>query len=169
MNYQVDKNSREYLENQFTSGRMNLLIAISFTVTNIVLLLAESGMYFLFSATIPYYLTAFGMGMDAQLGGNTYTTTAIVVCAVILGVYLLLWLLGKKRPVLLYVAMGLFALDTLALLALALLAGGLIEEIVNIIFHGWVLYSLFQAARCGMKLQTMPETDYTAMSPDLGL
>jgi hypothetical protein len=175
MNYQPDKNSREYLENQFHSGRMNLLMMISFTVTNIVLLLAESGLYFLFSATIPYFLAALGAEMDMQLGGSTYVTTAVVVCAVILGVYLLLWFLSKKRPGMLYVAFGLFALDTVALLAMALLAGGLVEEIVNIIFHGWVLFSLFQGARCGGKLKNMPEAtpitgaDYTGTSPELDM
>ena len=64
----VDKNSREYLENKMKSARHSLLLVLIFTVVNLVLLLADGNTYFLFSASVPYYLTAFGMGMDADAG-----------------------------------------------------------------------------------------------------
>ena len=152
----MNKNSREHLEQQFTTSRMSLLIAISFTVTNIILLIGESYTQFLFSATIPYLLTAFGMGMDMELGGTTYLTTALIISALILGLYLLLWFLSKKRPGLLYVAMGLFGLDTAFLIVVTLLSGSILSELMNLVFHGWVLFILFKGARCGSMLMSLP-------------
>jgi hypothetical protein len=151
-----NNNSRDFLEQQFSTARMNLLIVVSFTVTNIVMLLGGSYTMFLFSATIPYLLTAMGMGMDMELGGSTYTTTAVIIAAVILVAYLVMWLLSKKRPGLLYVALGLFALDTVLLVGFCLLSGTLMSELMNLGFHGWVLYILFMGARSGSKLKSMP-------------
>lgn len=170
----MNKNSREFLEQQFGTSRMSLLIVISFTVANIVMLLAGSYTQFLFSATIPYLLTAYGVLMDMEAGGNTYAITALIISGLILAIYLVLWILSKKRPALLYVALGLFALDTVFLVAVGLLSGSIVSEVMNLVFHGWVLYILFQGARSGGKLQSMPEAtpitgaDYTG-SPDLDL
>jgi hypothetical protein len=155
----MDRNSLEYMEQQFSTARMNLLVVVSFTVTNIIMLLAGTYSQFLFSAAIPYLLTAFGVAMDMQYGGNTYVTTALIISAAILLVYVVLWLLSKKRPALLYVAFGLFALDTLLLLGFALLAGSVMDEILNLGLHGWVLFILFKGASTGLKLRAMTTAD----------
>ena len=52
---------REQLANKFMSARHNLLLVVIFTLVNIVLLVAQSNSYFLFSASIPYYLVDLGM------------------------------------------------------------------------------------------------------------
>ena len=54
----VDKNSPEYWAKMITGGRASLLLIVVLTVVNIVLLLIEADRYFVFSASIPYYLTA---------------------------------------------------------------------------------------------------------------
>ena len=85
----VDKNSREYLTQKRNSGRSTLLTILIFTVINIVMLVVQADYYFLFSASVPYYLTLFGMIFDKFVVG-TYTTSALVIAAVILGLFLLL-------------------------------------------------------------------------------
>ena len=104
----IDKNSREYLENKMKSARHSLLLVLIFTVVNLVLLLADGNTYFLFSASVPYYLTAFGMGMDAEMGISVFTTTALVISAVILAAYLLCWIFSKRRVGWYVVALVLF-------------------------------------------------------------
>ncbi len=153
----MDKNSREYLEYKVKTARNSLLIVIVFTVVNIILLLTEANRYFLFSAAVPYFFTAFGMGMDIGMGVEgigTFTITALVLAAIILGLYLLCWLLAKKRPGWYIAAAVLFALDTVAMVLLNM--EYLTESIMDIVFHAWVLIELFQAASANKKLKHMP-------------
>ena len=97
----VDKNSPEYWVKMITGGRASLLLIVVLTVVNIVLLLIEADRYFVFSASIPYYLTAFAMGMDSVFssGIGTYTIIAIVISVIVVGIYLLCWALADwKAP-----------------------------------------------------------------------
>lgn len=95
----VDKNSPEYWAKMITGGRASLLLIVVLTVVNIVLLLIEADRYFVFSASIPYYLTAFAMGMDSVFssGIGTYTIIAIVISVIVVGIYLLCWGAGRKE------------------------------------------------------------------------
>ena len=52
----IDKNSPGYIVSQYRAARVNLLLALAFTLVNIILLFAGTDSYFLFSATIPYVL-----------------------------------------------------------------------------------------------------------------
>ncbi len=153
----IDKNSREYLQRRLSGARTNLLLVIAFTVINLVLLLTDSGRYFLFSASVPYELTFLGAVINYQETGaimGTYTYTALVISAVILAVYLLSWLFSKKRTGWYIVALVMFSLDTLVLILLNL--DILSECILDIILHAYVIFDLVQAILAGKKLKTMP-------------
>jgi hypothetical protein len=82
---------------------------------------------------------------------------AMAVSIVILGVLFAIWAMSKKRPGLLYIALILFIADTLVLLKLAVDADTLAESVVDLLFHGWVIWELFQGARCGNKLVDVPD------------
>lgn len=153
----VDKSSPEYLTKQVAGGRYSLLLILIFTTVNLVLLLVDADRYFLFSASIPYFMTAFGMGMDIALGGTTYTYTALAISAVILVVYLVCWFQGKKHTGWLTAAMVLFIVDTLGLIFFSFtLLENPLGSIVDFLFHGWAVYELIQAVRCAKKLKKLP-------------
>ena len=152
----VDKNSREYLEGKMKSARHSLLLVLIFTVVNLVLLLADGNTYFLFSASVPYYLTAFGMGMDLEMASYPYTTTALAISAVILAAYLLCWIFSKKRIGWYVVALVLFIIDTALLVLLAMAFEMLADSIMDFVFHGWVVLELCQALSCHKKLKALP-------------
>lgn len=155
----VDKTSRAYLEGRVTNARHTLLIVLVFTLINLLMLLTESSTYFLFSASVPYYLTAFGMGMDMGMGTSgigVFTATALVISAIILAVYLVCWLLTKKHPGWYIVALVLFAVDTAVLVLAALGFDLLTDSIIDIAFHAWVLVELVQAINANGKLKNMP-------------
>ena len=130
----VDKNSREYLENKMKSARHSLLLVIIFTIVNLVLLLADGNTYFLFSASVPFYLTVFGMGMDAEMGISVFTTTALVISAVILAAYLLCWIFSKRKVGWYTVALVLFIIDTALLVLMALSFDVLADSIMDGIY-----------------------------------
>lgn len=167
----VDKNSPEYLHKKVAGARSSLLMVMIFTVVNLVMLLLESGSYFLFSASVPYYLTAFGMGMDyaAGYGGvGPFATVGLVISAVVLVWYLLCWLLSKKRPGWLVVALVSFVLDTLALLGFSMAFEMMVDNIMDFVFHVWVVVELIQAVSANGKLKKLPN-QAPAFVPEEGM
>jgi hypothetical protein len=158
-NNTVDKTSPEFLQKQAAGARSSLLVVLIFTVVNLAMLLLDAGTYFLFSASVPYYLTAFGMGMDIGIGAEgigTFTVVGLGISAVVLVLYLLSWLLSKKRSGWLVAALVLFILDTLALVVLCLAFDALAESVMDFVFHGWVIIQLIQGVSAGKKLKNLP-------------
>lgn len=154
----VDKNSMAYLEGKMASGRHSLLLILLFTVVNLVMVVLDSGTYFLFSASVPYYLTIYAKGLDNGFvdgpwsENGPYTVVALIFSGVILLLFLLCWLLSKKRAGWLVPALVLFVLDTLAL---AWCTFNIVNDpagnIVDFVFHFWAIWELLQAIRCGSK------------------
>ena len=170
----MDKTSPEYLVKQVAGSRSSLLMVLIFTVVNLVMLLLDSGSYFLFSASVPYYLTAFGIGMDMGMGAagiGTFTMVGLGVSAVALVWYLLCWLLSKKRPGWLVAALVAFVLDTAALVLICLAFDMLTDSIMDLVFHAWVVWVLIQGIAAGKKLKNLPaealnpETEEPAAAP----
>lgn len=163
----IDKNSPEYLAKQIASGRHSLLLILIFTLVNLVQLLLDSNSYFLFSASVPYYLTAFCKGMDMGLGVDgigTFTIIALVVSLVILGIYLLCWLLSKKRMGWLVAAMVLFILDTVCLIAVAALMGFLGDSVLDLVFHVWAVVSMAMAISADGKWKRLAAMEQAQMA-----
>ena len=151
----ADKNSPEYLLKQIAGGRYSLLLILIFTVVNLILLLVDSGRYFLFSASVPYYFTAFGIGMDSAFSGSfgTFTITALVISLMILGVYLLCWVLSKKRTGWLTAALVLFCVDTVGLLFLSYIFET--SSLLDLLLHIWAICELAHAIYCAGKLKKL--------------
>ena len=88
-NTPVDKNSREYLLRQVANGRYSLLLIVILTVVNLIMTILDTNTYFLFSASVPYYLVFVGMGIENGFvdgawnvkGTLTYITSAEVYTA----------------------------------------------------------------------------------------
>jgi len=155
--------SRVNLNRQVTGGRYSLLLIFLLTIVNLVLLLLNTDRYFLFSASVPYYLTLIGMGLDNNFSPlswdeiGTYTLTALVISAVILLLYFLCLLLSTKRPGWLGAALVLFVLDTLALggFSLALYDNPMVN-LMDGFLHLWAIVELFQAVRANSILKKLP-------------
>lgn len=97
----VEKGSQEYYERQVAMGRSTLLVVLCLTAANLLLLISNTNFYLLFSASVPYYLTSLARGFDlAEFGGvnHVYTWMALGVSALILGLFLVCWLLSRKTP-----------------------------------------------------------------------
>ena len=162
---------RELLTSKYHSGRHNLLLVVVFTVVNLVLLLTNSGSYFLFSAYIPYFLGDLGMDLCGKYPAEYYEmyhgdvesiefydtsllAVLVAIAAVITGLYLLCWFLAKKPRVgFLVFALVLFAIDTAFML---MIFGINFEMILDIVFHAWVIISLVNAIISYHKIKKLP-------------
>lgn len=153
----MDKQSPQYQENLVKTARYNLLVLIIFTVLNLVMILVQSDTYFLFSATIPYYLTFFGYMFDHYTVG-TYALTGMVLAVPLVLAYVACWLLCKRDSRWYTVALVLFAVDCLALLGLLIMTGNFGGALFDILIHGWIMVSLVKAISAAKKLQAMEST-----------
>ncbi|MBQ9805264.1 MAG: hypothetical protein IJW49_01975 [Clostridia bacterium] len=156
---QPNLSPRQLAQNRYNSARANLLLVLVFTVINIVLAVAEANLYFLFSATVPYYITIIGqlIAFFPEFGmlGTPALVTAIAIAAVLLLPYLLCWIFSKKSSGWMIGALVCFSLDTLILLLFALIAFDT-SMIADLLFHAWVIYYLILGIKSGNDLKKLP-------------
>lgn len=155
----------EALEAKYKSSANNLLLVVIFTVINSVLLLTNANSYFLFSAYIPYFSVDLGMYLcglypqeyyygDEEFLGTEILAVFIAIAAVIVILYLLCWLFGKKKKIgWVIFAMVLFVADTAFLLYNS---GFSSEYILDIVFHAWVLFSIGNCISIYFKMKKLP-------------
>lgn len=163
---------RAQLENKYNTARANLLVVVILTAVNILLLLTRNFSYFLFSASIPYLLVDLGMTFCGKyppeyytdaLEGMTFVGDGLLIALsaiafVILGVYLLLWYLSRRHAGCLTAALVLFSLDTLFLLIILTPS---ISGLLDLLFHGILLYALIVGVRADAKRRHLPPEDIT--------
>jgi len=162
---------RALCESKYNSARMNLLLVLGMTLINIVVCCPGSDRYFLFSASIPYYLVLMGALWTGRLPdeyyaewpssepflGISFLIVMLVIALIILLVYLCCFLLSKKNKVgWLLAAAVFFGIDTIGML---LLYGISADAIFDIVFHAWVLYYLIVGTINGYKLKKLPEDE----------
>lgn len=177
-NQNVDTSSREYQQQLLNRSRGFFLTIIVFTVINLVLVVMNQGTQFLFSASVPYYLTLISKAMDnggaAEWTVNGQNTImALIVSAVILAVYLACWILSAKKHGWLTVGIVVFVLDTVALVAISFrLLESPMSNIVDLLVHVLIIWELSKGVTAAKNLKAMPENvvdakGYKGTTPDL--
>ncbi len=161
---------RQALWSKYNAARNNILLMVIFTVLNMGLLLTNSGIYFLFSASIPYIIVDLGMFLCGKYPDEWYEgfegmmfvddslfITLLIVAFIILVIYLVLWFFSKNQRVgFVIAALALFSIDTVAMLVLSYLGlSGL--SLFDILFHGWVIFILAKGISAHYKLKKLPE------------
>ena len=147
-------------EGRYKNARGWLIAVSLFTLANIVFLLLEAEYGFYFSA---FLAEAAIMLLDF--------TTGILVSVVIIGLFLLCWALSKKNHTWLTVGLVLYVIDTIVLLGIMGLtfAEGEFEFLllVELLFHGMVLYFLSNGVRGAKQLKNMPEETAGKIASDI--
>lgn len=164
----VDKTSPDYMISRVKTARSSLAIVTAFTVVNLAMMLAQIDRYFLFSASVPYYLTMFAFLID-DLSIDSFTIGALVVSALILGAYLLCFLMSGKQVSKgngwLITALVLFCLDSLGLLYVTFcLIESPASNLMDLFFHGWVLWELVIGIRYNGKLKALRQEALSSIS-----
>ena len=161
---------RALYEQKYKSSRMNLLLVVAFTVINLILLITNANSYFLFSAFVPYFIAGLGMMMCGRFPAEYYEgmeemtffdnsvfAVLLIIAFAITLVYLLAWFMSSKnRSGWLIFALVFFAIDTVAMI---FVDGISLEAILDVVFHGWVIYYLVIGINAAKKLKELPEED----------
>lgn len=164
----VQSTQREKYEQKYKISRGNLLLVVVFTAINLLLLATNSNTYFLFSAFIPYCITATGMLLCGRFPDEFYTdgvenmaffSDSLFVAFLLISIgitllYLLAWFMSSKNRVgWMIFSLVFFGLDTIGML---LINGISTEEIFDILFHAWVIYYLVIGITSHYKLKKLP-------------
>lgn len=169
----IDKNSQEYWLRQVSTARHALVIVAAFTVVNLALFFLDANSYFLFSASIPYYLTVLGYAIDDYVFGAA-TSIMMAIGAVFLAMALVCFLeipkqAGRKNGWLI-TAVVLFVADTAFLLFWALvMVGGIVPFITDLVFHGLILWELCQGIVYNRKLIAKGQEEQPLSKPHVEL
>lgn len=128
-------------------SRYNILIVIALTLVNLIFLLVGSDTYFLFSASVPYYIVGI-----TQAISPVATAFATVFAVAVLAAYFLCFLFGKKHMGWLIAALALFAIDTVFYLYLLVFLylpniseETLISILIELVMHFYALYYFIAA------------------------
>jgi len=159
---------RQALEHKYNLSRNNLLLVIVFTAINLVLLVTDSSLFFLFSASIPYLLADLGMFLGGMYPAEYYTgdlailtTVPPIIFFIMLGIAILIVLLylisflcskNNKGGWLIF-ALVFFSLDTVGMF---LYFGLSADMIIDMLFHAWVIWELASGIRAYRKLKSLP-------------
>lgn len=142
------------LQAKYDGARRNLLSVVVFSLINLILLVANSFTYFLFSASIPYLVADLAKYLCGMYPADYYDISpeeawffprsvfwiALVVALLIIAFYVLCFFLsGKNRVGWMITALVCFALDTVVMF---LYYGISADMIMDIVFHAWVIVSL---------------------------
>lgn len=158
---------QDTLLQRYNGSRNNLILVVAFTLVNMVLLITGSSSYFFFSASIPYYLTFFGLLQTGKLPAEyyyewtdfepvatTFLTIMIVASLIITAVYAICWILSKKRGFgWLIFALVSFVIDTIFMFVFV---GFSADMIIDVLFHLWVILSLSSGISAAIKLTKLP-------------
>jgi glycerophosphoryl diester phosphodiesterase len=158
------------LETKYNSSIANLLLVVVFSAVNIVMLLVNADTYFLFSAFLPYFAVDYGMflcGMypeeyyydmpDTTFEDKSFLGLYIAIAAAFLLAYLLCWYLAKKKKIgAVILALVMFLIDTAAMLWLT---GFVMDSIIDILMHIWVISYLVIGIVTYFKIKKAPQEE----------
>ena len=144
----------EDAQKKLNSARYNLLLMIILTLVNLILFFAGRDAMLLFSATIPYVAVVFG----DWIAPSGMAIAIFILAGLLIAVYFLCWLLSKKDPAWMIVALVLFVIDTAVMVYLKVALGDF-SGILDLLIHIWVLYYLVIGVIGGVKLKKLPPVE----------
>ena len=171
---------RAKLAQQYTAARSNLLLVVLFTLVNVILALASSDKYFLFSAHIPYIIVSIAMLLCGRyeeefylevLGGvpeyflsDTVFYVMLAIAFVCIALYLLCFFFSAKgRWGWLIVSLVFIIADTLYLFYNW---GISLDSVLDYLFHAWIIYYLIKGITAIRKLKALPEEEEVTAADD---
>lgn len=140
----------------YKTARGNLLAMLILTAVNTLLALTGSDRYYLFTDFAAYIWAVFARGFYDFTGEAKWLVLGAAGAVLVMAVYFLCWLLSKKRRGWLTAALVLFSVDTAALVA-GLVTAFEASSILDVVFHGLLLWYLAMGVRRGREAMEEPE------------
>ena len=156
---------RELLMGKFSRSRGTILAVVAFSLVNILLMVTNANLYFLFSAYVPMILLDMGMFYCGKYPAgyyeeeiaflpDTFLWATVAIAGLILLAYLLCWIFSKKASAgWMIFALVLITLDTGLMF---LMNGFAIAYLADTIIHICIIVSLSKGISACHKLKHLP-------------
>jgi hypothetical protein len=151
----------------FEKARNNLLFVIFFTVINLILSVFDAQVTFLFSATLPQVIFEIGKTLASEMENNIFMTVGLIIASIIVSIYFVFWILAKRIRAFILVALIFFSIDSLVLLFLILSAEFSASFLLEIGFHGWILYYLINGVKAWVKMSGVNADVFNAILQEI--
>lgn len=158
-------NSILAFEKKARNGRHSLLILSVLSLVNIILMLFNANITFLFTFEIPSFVVGVCQYISNVTGNQVYLLASVIGSFLFIGFFYVLFLLSKERLWPGIVALILFIIDTLVLIVFLLFdLSNASLYIIDIAFHAWALISLSNLVRYFPKLKKA-KSEYNNLYP----
>jgi hypothetical protein len=145
---------------KFETSRKNLLSVVIFTLINLILTAFNADVSFLFSATLPQIVYEVGKLLDTEMGSTLFAIIGFVVAFIMIAAYFGLYAFSKRVRAFILVALIFFSIDSAILLFLIFDMDFSASFLLDIAFHGWVLYYLIFGTKAWFNLRGASADDY---------
>ena len=130
---------------RYQSSVANFGMAVLLSAVNVVLVVADADISFPFSAFFPTLIIIFGDQLAEESNLAIFSWIGIVLAVFSILIYAVCWFLSKKYRPFILVGFVIFILDFLLIFPFIL--GGSWEVLVEIVFHIWVLCTLYSGVK----------------------
>lgn len=137
------------------NARISLLTVVICSLINVIFI-CFFDRYFLFSSYLSQILSVIGTSLYVETEMIVYYIVFAVMAVISALPYLVCWIFSKKYHAPMVIALVLFSLDTLLMLVDVILFLDL-SMIIDIVFHGWVIYSLATGVKFGKQRKALAE------------
>lgn len=143
------------LQKKVKSGMGSFLTLIILSLVNLVLILVNATISFPFSIFTAIAAMSFGSAFADEAGNSTFLIVGIIVAILIIAAYGALYLLARRRTWAAWVAFGLIVCDSLLLAGFAVITQDLAGFAIDLLFHVWILWSVFNLCQARSKLDRL--------------
>ena len=151
---------REKLEKKYNTSRGTLFFIIAFTCVNIMLVLLNSGSYFLFSASIPMFFLFLGSELVELNGTISVSIYGVVGAFISVAIYGSIYFLIRNHRAWIIAALVYFSIDVLIKFALFLTVPLLVAarafSIIELVIMTLIMYRLIIGTIAWSKLRKLP-------------
>lgn len=141
---------------RYQSSVANFGMAVLLSAVNVVLVVADADISFPFSAFFPTLIIIFGDQLAEESNLAIFSWIGIVLAVFSILIYAVCWFLSKKYRPFILVGFVIFILDFLLIFPFIL--GGSWEVLVEIVFHIWVLCTLYSGVKAWRNIHRL-DTD----------
>lgn len=127
------------------AGMGSFLSFVALTYLNLILILVNAPVSFPFSAVVPQFILGIAFSVYDQTASMFMMVTGAIFALIFTSIYLVLYLLARKRTWPVIVALILVVIDSLVIIYLSL--DDFSSYIIDILFHAWVIWSLVNLIR----------------------
>lgn len=162
----AEQRARQKLQRSIGLGRTAILLLLTVSLLNQLLLLLKVNYHFLFSTAVPYYLNWLARKLGGPDGVTPLKVIAVILTLLIYFLYVACWVLSARRRDYIRTAMLLYCADTVLLVIFAFaLLNNPFSCLLEILVHIIGIAVLYHANHSAQQLRQMSKRRRTKPAP----